>query len=144
MSKLTQNPQRIHLRGTGKHDEGVAAAQILPGDLIEKISTGSYRRSDVIGEKIECCFAIEDALQGRGIDTAYSAGEQIQLVIAARGDIIYANLSAAENVVIGDKLSSQGDGTLKKAASTDYVVAQAEEAVNASSSVDVRIRVRIL
>ena len=94
--------------------EYVANAAITPGHLIEVMSTGKVRVHANAGKDALPMFALEDELQGNGIDTAYAANNQVQCWFPYRGDQVYAILADGENVIIGDFLVSAGDGTLKK------------------------------
>lgn len=140
------NPTRIQLRGTGTHEERLANAAIRPGDLVQFISTDKVQKHATAGGPAEPAFALEDALQGRGIETNYAADELVAIGIQTSGDEVYAWLSGGENAAIGAYLTSNGDGALKVAGGTDVRIAVAKEAINASDSndVDERIRVRIL
>lgn len=133
-----------------------ANAAITPGHLIELMSTGKVRKhSTADGDVVPVMFALEDELQGKDITDAFAANDRVQCWIPSRGDEAYALLANGENVVIGDKLSSNGDGTLKKhtvssAGVVEYpevVVATALEAVDMSGSSAAdpsgRIRVRV-
>ncbi len=137
---------RIHLRGGGIHEEAVAAATITPGMLLAQDSAGKVIPHGTAGGWAEKAFALEDALQGKTIDDNYTTGNTVGFVIAQPGDIVYAWLSGGENADTSEFLTSNGDGTLKVATSTDIRVAVAMEAVDASDSNDVneRIKVRIL
>ena len=96
-------------------EEYTANAAITPGHLIEEMSTGKVRVHANAGKDVTPpMFALEDELQGGGIDTAYSAGNRVQCWIPGRGDQVYALLADGEIVVVGDALVSAGDGTLKK------------------------------
>ena len=59
-------------------------------------------------------FALEDELQGKGIDDAYAVDAIVQYDQYLPGDRVNAILADGETVVIGDRLMSAGDGTLKK------------------------------
>lgn len=85
-------------------------------------------------------------ITGGTIDDDYSIGDQVMIHVAERGDEIYALLPGhATAVVLTDYLTSNGDGTLKKGATTDYRVAQPLEAVdNSAHTATARILVRIL
>jgi hypothetical protein len=140
-------------------EEYVANAAITPGHLIELMSTGKVRVHATEGGNVLPMFALESELEGEGITDAYAADDQVQCWIPTRGDQVYALLANGENVVIGDLLSSKGDGTLKKyvaqidsASDTETIlpepiVAVALEAVDMSGSSGVdptgRIEVRI-
>ncbi len=139
-------PKRIHLLGDGRHEEGVAAAGITPGHLVALNSDGKLVVHPTSGAYAETAFALEDALQGRTIDKAFVATEVVPYVLAETGDVVYAWLNVGENVVIGDLLSSNGDGTLEKVAGGEIPLAISLDTLNLSDSEHVpgRIRVRVL
>lgn len=139
-------PTRIQLKGEGTHEEGRAAAAIRPGDLVQINTAGQVRKHATAGGPAEPAFALEDALQGRGIDDDYATGELVSYAIQRSGDVVLAWLSGGENAAVGAYLSANGDGALKVAGGTDVRIGVALEAVNASDSndVDERIRVRII
>jgi hypothetical protein len=105
----------LHIR-----EEYKAAAAIIPGMLVEMSSTSGYVQKHAnAGRTALPMFAIEDALQGKGINQNlaadnYAAGDQVQVWIPTRGDIVYALLADEEKVVIGDFLESNGAGYLRK------------------------------
>lgn len=136
------NPTRIQLRGTGTHEERRAASAIRPGDLVRLTSTDKVQKHGTADGAAVPMFALEDALQGNGIDDNYAADDLVSLGIQVPGDIVYGWLSGGENASIGSLLTSNGDGALK--VGTSNVVAVALEAVNASDSNDVDERIRIL
>lgn len=144
MSSLT--PKRIHLLGDGRHEEDVAAATITPGMLIDKDTNGAVIPHGTAGGAAEKAFALEDALQGRSIATNYASGERVSYVLANSGDVVYAWLAAGETATKASFLTSNGDGTLKVATSTDTRLAKSMEAVDQSDSSDgdARIKVRVL
>lgn len=97
-------------------EEFVATAYtITPGHLVQLESTGKIQKhGNAAGNVLPPMFAVEDELQGRGIDTDYVASSRVQVWTPQRGDVVYALLKDGENVVIGDPLESAGDGTLQK------------------------------
>lgn len=143
-------------------EEYVANAAIIPGMLIELMSTGKVRAHATAGGSTMPMFALEDELQGNGVDTAYAAAAPVQCWIPGRGDQVNALLDDGETVVIGDFLESAGNGFLQKyvadvtdSAESDnlidhQIVAIALEAVDLESSSDTwptagrRILVRIV
>ena len=133
----------IRLKGCGRYEEARANAALSPGHLIEVLSTGKVRKHATEGGLAERAFAIEDALQGNTVADAYAADDLVGYVLAAPGDEINAVIKAGENIAIGDKLVSAGDGTLIKSTSvstsvTDpVVVAVAMEAVDLTDTGDV-------
>jgi len=147
MAHNSETPKRIHLRGDyGVHEEARAGGAIRPGDLIDQASTGKMLKHPTAGGWAEKAFALEDALQGNGIDDNYATDDLVSFTICKPGDIVYAWLSGGETVTLDDFLTSNGDGALKVASSTDIRIAKPLEAVDASDSndVDERIKVRIL
>lgn len=143
----TEKPKRIHLLGSGRHEEDTAAEAITPGHLLATNSEGRVLKHNVAGGRAEAKFALEDALQGRTIDDAYATGELVASVQADKGDVVYAWLAEGEHATPDEFLTSNGDGTLKVVTGTDHAIAKAMEEVDASDSGaegDNRIKVRVL
>lgn len=128
------------------HEEGRAAATITPGMLLAQNSSGNIIPHGVAGGPAERMFALEDALQGNGIDVNYASGDLVAIGVQGQGDVVFAILNAGENVTPDEFLTSNGDGTLKVASGTDARIAVALEAMDLSQTgdADTRIRVRIL
>ena len=135
-------------------NEYAAAAVITPGNLLELTSAGKVQRHSVEGGTALVMFALEDELQGKGIDDNYAIGDRVQVWVAVRGEEVYALLEDGETIVIGDYLMSNGAGRLQKvdteaisAAELGSVVAQALEALDLSGSsgadTTYRIKVRV-
>lgn len=124
-------------------EEWIANAAITPGMLVQLMSTGKVRVHATANGNAIPMFALEDELQGKGIDDAYAAADPVQVWIPTRGDQVYALLSDGEKVVIGDFLASNGDGYLQKFVGGDSnaneelpleIVAMALEAIDRSTS----------
>src|SRR6056297_466654 len=96
--------------------EKTAAAILYPGHLIERTSADKVQKHSTSGGTCSLpMFAIEDENQGNGIDDVYAADARVVCWMPQRGDQVYAVLADdSANVVIGDYLESNGDGTLKK------------------------------
>jgi hypothetical protein len=153
MATTTGTPSRIHLKGkeTARIDEADAAGVISPGQLIRLNVDGDVIPHDIAYGGAERAFAVEDALQGRGIETDYASGEKVSYILAAPGDEVYAWLAFGESVVVGDYLGSDGFGNLAINAEsglhqTGQTLAVAIEALDNSESDDnnARIKVRVL
>ena len=135
-------------------EEYEAGGTITPGMLLEENSEGKVVAHSNAGEFAEKMFALEDELQGKGIDDDYASGDKVQCWIAGRGDQVYAILADGQNVAVGDILESDGNGALEKAvaetaSATTYpgsVVAVALEAVDTTNSAvaTARIKVRVI
>ena len=116
-----------------------AAVALTPGMLLEVINGGYVANHGSSGGSVTPpMFALEDELQGRGIDDNYAVSSKIQVWIPGRGDRVYALLKSGASVVAGDKLASGGDGTLIKyvgvSVKPNQIVAIAMEAVDMSGS----------
>lgn len=134
-------------------EEYEAGGAITPGHLIALNSAGKVVVHAGAQANVLPMFALEDELQGNGIDDAYASGDQVQCWIPYRGDIVYALLEDGQDVNIGDFLVSSGTGTLtvasdESAGPTEVIVGQALEAVDLSGSAnltaDGRILIRII
>jgi hypothetical protein len=95
-------------------EEKVAAAAIVPGMLIELTSADKVQKHATAEGDAVPMFALEDELQGGEIVDEYDADDPVQCWFPYRGDKVYAMLADGESVSIGDKLASNGDGTLRK------------------------------
>lgn len=127
-------------------EEMVASAAVTPGMLLIIESTGKVKAHNQADKDAFPIFALEDELQGKGIDDAYAANDPVQCWIPYRGDIVNAILADGQKVVIGDPLTSDGYGRLKKhvtdtGASTvpwtvypEQIVGYAAEALDLSGS----------
>lgn len=143
-------------------EEFEANAALTPGHLVEVMSTGKLRKHASAGGNVLPMFALEDELQGKGIDEAFAQYDKVQVWVPNRGDIVNAILADGQNIAIGDFLESAGDGTLTKHTADAWtslntgtvygnqIVGQAIEAVDLSGSAGthpvsgLRIKVRIL
>ena len=136
-------------------EEYAAYAAITPGHLIYLKSDGTVAVHAEEDGNVLPMFAIEDELQGNGVDDAYAAGDRVQVWIPTRGDQVNAILKDEEVVAIGDFLVSAGNGELKKYDATTSVldaerpIAVALAALDLSSSsaatvAATRISVRIM
>lgn len=142
----------IKLKGCGRYEEAFANAALTPGHLIEVMSTGKVRKHATEGGYAERAFALEDALQGKTIDDAYAADDKVGYTLACPGDEVFAYIAAGENVAVGDRLISNGDGTLQKetgagsGVTVKQVIATARQAINLTGggAVATRIAVRVL
>jgi hypothetical protein len=72
-------------------------------------------------------FALEDELQGKGIDDAYASGDQVQCWIPYRGDVVYAILENGADIEVGEYLESNGSGYLQACTSAQAVGVSLED-----------------
>ena len=110
-------------------EEFEAHEGITPGMLLELNSDNEVQKHATSGGNvIPPIFALEDELQGKGIDDAYIAGDTVQCWIPQRGDEVLALLADGENVSIGEALESDGLGYLKAHTPESWSSADAQEA----------------
>jgi len=135
----------IFVQGSGVPKEAVASGAITPGHLLERTSAATDTvkvHATSGGDVVPKLFAVEDDLQGKEISQAYATGNTVLMRVGTPGDEVLALLANGEDVTKGDKLESNGDGTLKKyvadsGAVTEYneqIVGVALESVDMSSS----------
>jgi len=107
---------RVHNKGTFRQEEAYAAeAGIYPGMLLKLDSDGKLAihttEGGVLGD--ENLFAMEDALQGKTVDDVYTISTIVTYMIPNVGSVVNALIEAGQDVSIGDKLMSAGNGKLK-------------------------------
>lgn len=114
-------PNRIALKTAHRYDEGVAAAALYPGHVVEKTSAATspatVQKQSSYGKKAERLIALEDALQGKIISQAFATSDIVPLLMGDPGDLAYLRLPAgAAAVTKNAKLILNGDGCVVLAA----------------------------
>jgi hypothetical protein len=143
-------PNTVILRGEAfvvREDKGNAI--LSPGHLLEfNSSTGRVQKHATSGGAAARLFALETDFQGGGVSTAYASGDRVVYADCPQGTIVWAFLASGQNVSRGAFLMSAGDGTLTAQTSTNYYVAQADEAANATvagtTTAGIRFRARVI
>lgn len=119
-------------------------ADILPGMLVKHAATGfnkSAEAATVFGSQF--IIADYDMLQAGTVDDAWTISENMiarQVPRDCRANVLVA---AGQNILaVGTPLSSNGDGTLKIAATdgTEEIKCVADEIINVTTSELVRVR----
>lgn len=137
-------PKTIDLGGPSVQREAIASATIKPGMLIQRHgSAGEVRPHAQAGGIAAAMFAVENEAVGRGIGDDYSDDDQVIFREFAEGAYVYAWLASGQNVAENALLTSNADGRLKVAGNTDFVVARAREAVDATAAA-ARIKTEVL
>ncbi len=96
-------------------EEFKAHETITPGMLLSLNSDNEVQKHASAGMDVNGkMFALEDELQGHGLDDNYAAGDVVQVWCTVPGENVYAILADGENVAIGDALESNGAGYLRK------------------------------
>ncbi len=89
------------------------AVEITPGSLLEVTSAGLVQAHSTEGGPVLPIIALEDELQGNGIDDNYAASAKVQCWVAQRGEMAYLNVEDGEEVSQGDELISAANGKVK-------------------------------
>jgi len=133
----------ITIKGTPVKGEALASGVVKPGYLLERTSaaTDTVKAHATKGGKALMMFALEDDLQGDGIDDNYASGDLVQFGIFRSGDEVLAWIANGQAIAKADDLSSNGDGTLSEAVpdssgiiTETHVIARAREACDMSGS----------
>ncbi len=107
---------RIHAKGTYRHEEAKAnEADIYPGMLLVLDGNGEVGMHGTEGGTIgdEVLIAEEDALQGNTVDTVYEDDSIVSHLIPNKGSVVRMLLEDGEDVSIGEKIISAGNGLVK-------------------------------
>lgn len=96
-------------------EERLANAALSPGHILELLSTDKVKKhATARGAVTPLMVAAEDENQGNGINDAYAAADVVRILFPRAGDVVNVLLQDDQTIVIGDKLCSAGDGTVKK------------------------------
>lgn len=111
-------PNTIIIKGDAIHKDAIANETITPGDLLVFVGGSAATASQLnkhatAGGNAQKMFADLQDYIGGGLTKTYASGDQVNYVVARRGDEINARLAASENAGIGTYLESNGDGTLR-------------------------------
>ena len=105
----------IVLKGKGIKSEFLCKEDIYPGMLVELVADNGViklQKNTNANNLKETCFVTEYEAFGKTILDKAATGDTAHVYFANAGDVIYARVDS--NVAVGDKLVSNGDGTLKK------------------------------
>lgn len=107
---------RIHNKGEYRLEEYRAAvAGIYPGMLLTLNSDNKVAIHAVEGGVLgdEALFAEEDALQGKTIADVYAIDALVRVLVPGKGSVVNALIEDGQDISIGDKMISAGNGKLK-------------------------------
>lgn len=115
----TKNTIKIKSYSNIVEEMAATAAAIKPGMILEMGSASNAtvcKAHATANGNVVPMIALEDELQGKSIYDAYSAtaGTKIQVWIPTRGDIAYLIPVDGTALAIGDFVTSNGDGRVKK------------------------------
>ena len=136
MAKTTGDNQRIALKTSGRKEEAAASVGgIEPGMLIQINADKEMLPHDTAGGDAEIFVVLEDGKIGRTVETPYTAEDGfIEYVNCQAGDEVMGILVAGESYDNADKLTSNGDGRLKKAGADDVIVAVCDDPLDLTTA----------
>lgn len=137
------DPKTIILTGCGARKEGKAGGAITPGMLLNVRNVAALVAHNDAGQECQAAIAKEYDLTGRTITQAYANGDQVLYDVLNDGDRFYGLLAASQNIAIGDLVTSNGDGMLKEAGATDFVIGIARTALVTGVGVTGRLIVEV-
>ena len=138
---------RIQLEG-GDGDayvycENLAHAALSPGHILQLNADDEVLKHNSAGGDGLCRVAVEDALQGNTVATAYAAAALVPNHIQRKGTKFQALLAAGQDISKGDPLMSDGLGCLTMRTGANLILAWADEELDLSSgSTDTLMAVR--
>ena len=133
---ITLNPPNtIHLSG-GANEVGDLAAgvAICPGMLVERyVPSGSIvrvRPHATASVATARNFAVEQSEVNKNVSDGYAINDLVRSKIVEPGGTVWAIIPSGQNIAAGQKLESNGDGTLKAYATLGAALVSAVESVN--------------
>lgn len=115
-------------------EEHKAGGTIYPGMLLIMSAADTVVAHNDDNPTAFCAMvALEDELQGKGINDAYVSADQVQCWIPGRGDWVYAIAQDGANYTVGSFVASAGNGYVK-AFSSGVAFGVVIEALNLSGS----------
>jgi len=95
-------------------EERLANAALYPGHILTLNSSNKVlKHATADGLAKPLMVALEDELQGNGINDAYAADDVVQVGIFRPGDVVNVLLKDGQTATIGKVLCSAGDGTVQ-------------------------------
>lgn len=94
--------------------ERAAASAIIPGNVLELLAGNTVQKVATASGKWAFMVALEDELQGKGINDNYATADRVQVWIVGRGDVANLLLEDEETIVIGDFIEIATGGRVRK------------------------------
>ena len=134
MSITLNQPNTIHLSGEAIEVGDLAAGvAICPGMLVERTAAGAVIRTRPHATASVATapnFAVEQSELNKGVNDGYAIADLVRSKIGTRGATFWALIPSGQNITAGQKLESNGDGTLKAYATLGAALCSAVESVN--------------
>ena len=135
MAITLNQPNTIHLSGEAIEVGDLAAGvKICPGMLVERYNpSGTIIRARPHATASVATapnFAVEQSELNQGVNDGYAINDLVRSKIGTRGATFWALIPSGQNITAGQKLESNGDGTLKAYATLGAALVSAVESVN--------------
>lgn len=131
------------------HIEGKAVAATAPGTVLQETAAGLQANAIAatqFGEQL--IVADKDQARSKSVDDSWTINENMVGIIPRSGDVLNVLVATGQTLIKGDALARNGAGLLKLAvtpatvgATSEEVVAYADEAVTTVATELVRVRV---
>lgn len=129
--------------------EGKAASAIAPGTILKRTATG-LAANDVaattFGEQL--IVADKDQARSLSVDTAWAINENMVAIAPRSGEFMHILVATGQTLIKGDPIARNGAGLGKLAvtpatvgATSEEVIAYAEEAITTVATTLVRVRI---
>ncbi len=110
------------------YDEAPCATIVSPGMLLDQNASNAIVPHGTANVAAAPMVAIEDALQGKAIEDAYAVNDPVRFQYLQQGNWFQGVLTAGQNVIVGDKVSSGGNGKFIKTTGANIPIARVMEA----------------
>lgn len=153
MALTLRDPNTIYLGGGMQGGDGGityenrynAVETITPGMLVEihdDSGVPGWGVHDSADEPVHVAVALEQIELNQGVDDTYAAGDRCKVGILRSGSMFWGIIPSGQDIAIGARLQSNGDGKLKAAGSGD--VRFVSHTDSGAVTADTRIRVEVL
>lgn len=135
MAITLNQPNTIHLSGSAEEIGDLAAGvKICPGMLVERYNPSGTivrcRPQTTASVQAAAIFAVEQSELNQGVNDAYAIGDLVRAKHINPSGTVWALIASGQNIAAGQKLESNGDGSLKAYATVGAALGYALEAIN--------------
>lgn len=113
--------------------EKLASETILPGSIVTLDGDDEFELHDDAGERGRYYVVQENYLAMKGVNDAYTEGDNVIGMIPFDDQLFYVRLAASQTITEDMPLASNGSGLLVEATAEDEILFYAEEAVTTAA-----------
>jgi hypothetical protein len=151
----TANPPNTILLGGGMNaadgagtyiNDKVAVEPITPGMLLElhdDSGTPAWGVHDTADDPCPAVVALEQTFLNLGVNDAYADGDLVYACALRPGSMFWGIVPSGQNISVGERLQSNGDGKLKAEATGDVRFVSHTDTGGAVTE-DTRVKVEVL